>query len=219
MLAILYNVILYNVILYGAFGAGILHAREQADDAEERRPVVTPILCAVVAIPSLLQLAFPTLLPALMRDADLTLRHGQPWRIVTALVVQDGGLAGLIFNLVPLALVGLLVERLWGGRRIAILFWGTGILSQFVGFAWQPTGAGNSVGDFGLAVGLLLLCAVRARAIWPRLIALVAAVCAIRLLTLRDIHGGACLIGLAIAAGLLLLDHRERGDAPAAAPR
>jgi len=123
---------------------------------------VTLALAARVAIPSLLQLAIPALLPALQRDRDLILHDGQVWRLVTALIVQDGGLIGLIFDPIPLVLLGTVAECLWGGRCLLALFFGTGILGQFVGLVLQPRGAGNSVGDFGIAMGLAVLYFLRA---------------------------------------------------------
>lgn len=198
--------ILYLVILYSAFGAGQLVLREQTTtDTQARRPVATIALCAIVGIPSLLQLAFPGLLTALQRDADLIVQHGQWWRLVTSLVVQDGGLMGLVSNLLTLALLGNVAERLWGARDTIVLFFGTGILSQFVGFAWQPRGGGNSVANFGLAMGIFALCVVRAKSPAPRILALVAAVAALRLIALHDIHGAATIIGVIVAAALLTL--------------
>lgn len=198
--------ILYLVILYSAFGAGQLVLRERsATDTAPQRMVATIALCAIVGIPSLLQLAFPGILTALWRDADLIVQHGQWWRLVTALVVQDGGLLGLVFNLLTLALIGNVAERLWGVRDTVLLFFGTGILSQFAGFAWQPRGGGNSVANFGLAAGIFALCVLRAKSPAPRILALVAAVAAIRLLTLHDIHGAATVIGMIVAIALLTL--------------
>lgn len=196
--------ILYLVILYGAFGAGQIVLRERATAATaSRRTVATIVLCAIVAIPSLAQLVFPAIFIALQRDADLIVQQGQWWRLVTSLVVQDGGLWGLVFNLLTLVLIGNVAERLWGARATILLFFGTGILSQFAGFAWQPRGGGNSGANFGLAAGIFVLCVVRAQSPAPRILALVAAVAALRLLVVHDIHGAASLIGVTIAAVLL----------------
>jgi membrane associated rhomboid family serine protease len=71
--------------------------------------------------------------------------QGEWWCLVTSLVVQDGGLSGSIFNLVSILLMGRVAEELWGSQKWLLLFFGGGILSQIVAFAWQPVGAGNSV--------------------------------------------------------------------------
>ncbi len=166
-----FTAICYNLACYLPFLGGTLLARErtQPGQATGRAPV-TLALAALVAIPSLLQLAIPALLPAPQRDRDLILHDGQVWRLVAALIVQDGGLIGLIFNPIPLVLLGTVAECLWGGRCLLALFFGTGILGQFVGLVWQPRGAGNPVGDFGIAMGLAVLYFLRARSVPPRLL-------------------------------------------------
>jgi membrane associated rhomboid family serine protease len=174
-----------------------------------RYPLITLTLFVLVAIPSVLQFPFPRLLYALRRDGDLTLHHGEWWRVVTALLVQDGGVVGTVSNLVALVLIGLVAERLWG-LWLPVLFFGAGICSQFVGLAWQPIGAGNSVGNFGMATGVLLLCVLRAKAVLPRILGVIGIVAGLALLLLRDIHGGAVAIGLVLSALLLASVGGER---------
>lgn len=129
--------------------------------------------------------------------------------------MQDGGLVGLVFNVIPLVLLGTVAEHLWCGRRLLALFFGAGILGQFVGFAWQPRGAGNSVGDSGIATGLAVLCLLRARTLPPRLLGGAGIVAGLLLLPQRDIHGGACLIGTPLVTPLLILS----GPRPASSER
>ena len=57
-------------------------------------------------------LAEPVLL-ALRRDAA-ALSDGQLWRLLTALLVQDGGIPGTVFNLLGLVAVGVAAERRLG---------------------------------------------------------------------------------------------------------
>jgi membrane associated rhomboid family serine protease len=204
--------VLYLAVPYTAFGAGMMtrgdvrvRVAAPASGRVERLPLATIALCCLVGLPSLLQIPFPRLLFALRRDGDLILHGGEWWRVLTALVVQDGGTAGLIGNLLVLALVGVVAERIWGSWRVLALFFGTGILSEFVALAWQPIGAGNSVGNFGLAAGVLLCCLLRATAIPPRVLAGVGIASGLALLALRDIHGAAVAIGLCLSAGLLAI--------------
>jgi membrane associated rhomboid family serine protease len=200
--------LLYLAVPYTAFGAGMMSRADpkvRVAGENSRLPFATIALCCLVAIPSLLQFPFPRVLFALRRDGDLILHHGEVWRLVTSLVVQDGGMAGLIGNLLVLVLVGVVAERMWGSWRVLALFFGTGILSECVGLAWQPLGAGNSVGNFGLASGVLLCCLLRATAIPPRVLATAGIVSGLALLFARDIHGGAVAIGLCLSAGLLAL--------------
>ena len=73
--------------------------------ARPSRPVLTAVTVLVVAVPSLVQLTVaPDLLAALERDRG-AIADGQVWRLLTSLVVQDGGWAGTVFQ-----------PRLAGGR-------------------------------------------------------------------------------------------------------
>ncbi len=115
------------------------------------------------------------------------------------------GTAGLFGNLLILALVGLVAERIWGRWRVLALFFATGILSEVVALAWQPIGAGNSIGNFGLASGVLLCCLLCATAIPPRALAALGIASGLGLLVMRDIHGAALTIGLCLSAVLMAL--------------
>ena len=166
------------------------------------RPVATIAALLVIGIPSLLQLSLaPGLLDALERQGS-DAAMAQPWRIVTALLVQDGGWPALITNLAALAWIGSMAESAWGTRRWLVIALGTGIGAQLWGFLVQPVGAGNSVVVFGLAASLL----VRA---WTgtgrtaKVGSLAGLAAAAVLLAGGDLHGGAAAIGSVIAALLL----------------
>jgi membrane associated rhomboid family serine protease len=156
--------VLYAVGLYSAYLAGSLYLRMQPanlainpDQTASRVPYATLLLTLAIAIPTILQFFFPSLLPMLERDYTRFLA-GDWWRILTPLFVQDGGVSGSIFNVVSLVLVGSIAERLWGSQRWLITFFAGGILSEMIGFAWQPVGAGNSVANFGLAASIAVFC-------------------------------------------------------------
>ncbi len=51
---------------------------------------------------------------SLRRDPDLIRHHGQVWRVLTSVLVQDGGRGGTTFNLVTLAVVGIFASEVWG---------------------------------------------------------------------------------------------------------
>ena len=60
----------------------------------------------IVGLPTLAQF---TVAPGMMQDVERNwtlIGQGQVWRLLTSLVVQDGGLIGAVFNLVALALIG-----------------------------------------------------------------------------------------------------------------
>ena len=79
-------------------------------------PVLTTAVAAVTAAVSITGLVAEPVLLALRRDAA-ALSDGQLWRLLTALLVQDGGVPGTVFNLLGLVLVGVAAEhRLAPGR-------------------------------------------------------------------------------------------------------
>jgi membrane associated rhomboid family serine protease len=196
--------ILYVVGLYSAFLAGSLYFRTQSTPASKSNqyprkiPVVTLTLVIAIAIPSVLQFFFPAILPTFERDYT-QFRAGDWWRLVTPLFVQDGGVAGTMFNLVGLLLVGSIAERMWGSGRWLVIFFTAGILSQGIGFVWQPVGAGNSVGNFGLAASIAVYCLILPALPGVKIASCLTLGAGIILLLLQDIHGAAILLGAIVA--------------------
>jgi rhomboid protease GluP len=189
---------LYAVVLAAGWAAG------QLLRPPERRAWATLAALLVLGIPTLLQLTVaPGLLAALERRPG-ELGDGQVWRLATSLVVQDGGWAGAVFNLVELALVGVVAERVWGPARWWAIWLVAGIGAQFWGFVVQPHGGGNSVATFGLAASLAVCALLRGdgRARPAGAVSLAAGAV---LLVAGDIHGGAvvlgALTGLALVSG------------------
>jgi membrane associated rhomboid family serine protease len=120
----------------------------------KRAPVVTGIVFVVTATTSLLQLVIPGMLDTLQRaPAGL---HGEWWRTFTALLVQDGGVAGTIVNLAFLLVIGTLAEQVLDRRQWLVCYFGAGLAGEFVGYAWQPHGGGNSVAICGLAAAMVV---------------------------------------------------------------
>jgi membrane associated rhomboid family serine protease len=200
--------ILYSIELFSAFTAGVIELRSQTDSPARKMPWMTLSLLLAIGVPSTLQIFFPQFELLLRRDAGRIVA-GEWWRIITALFVQDGGVRGGVFNLWSLLLVGIVAERLWGGRRWLILFFVGGVLSELVAMKWKPVGAGNSVANFSLASSVVILSISRGRNP-PKLIAASIAVgSGLCLLLLQDIHGAAVSIGAAIAAVLIFASPRR----------
>jgi len=171
-------------------------------------PPVTIVLMALVALPSALQFAFPALLPLLQRDRGLFIA-GEWWRGVTPLIVQDGGFAGAIFNVVSLCVVASLAESIGGGRYLLVLFVLGGVISEAIAFSWQPVGAGNSIANFSIAAGVLAWCLVYCRG-WAIVgVVLPTLALYLALLVMHDIHGAAALIGFVLGLTLIWLDRRS----------
>jgi rhomboid protease GluP len=200
--AVLYLVLLATAVLAGR---GVL--AERRSDSDRRVPVATITALVVVGVPTLLQLeVVPSLLGYLERDRT-AIGDGQVWRLVTSLVVQDGGLAGSIFNLAGLALVGVIAERVWGAKRWAVVALASGVVAELWGLVVQPVGAGNSVAVFGLAASVAAVAFMSGNGA-TRIPAAVSLLVALALLLAGDIHGGAAAVGAAVGFILASVDRR-----------
>ena len=189
---------LYAVALATAFASAPL---VQVARTTNRRPAATIGALLVVGLPGAAQFTVaPWLLERLQRDWTLV-TAGQIWRLVTSLVVQDGGLPGTAFNLLSLAVIGAAAESLWSWRRWVVLALCSGVDAQLWGALVQPVGAGNSVAVFGLAASLAFL-GVRRGDRSQQLLGVASMLASAALLSLGDIHGGASAIGVATAAVL-----------------
>jgi membrane associated rhomboid family serine protease len=155
----------------------------------------------IVGIPTLAQFTVaPWLLNSLERNWTLIAR-GQLWRLLTSLVVQDGGVAGAIFNLLALAMIGFAAEQVWGPTRWTVIALSGALAGELWGKIVQPIGAGNSVAVFSLA-GSLAVVATLHGAGMQRLLGVISLAGAALLLIIGDIHGGAVTVG-AVLGGVL----------------
>ncbi|MEV6931408.1 rhomboid family intramembrane serine protease [Dactylosporangium sp. NPDC051485] len=206
--------VLYIVLLVTAGVAGASLRGTWEPGAARRPPVATMATFAVVAVFSLLQLTVaPGLFEALRRDRA-AIADGQVWRLVTSVVVQDGGWPGTISNLVALAVLGTLAERLWGTGRWLGIALAVQVLGGLWGLVAQPVGAGTSLVDFGLGASLAAAAVLLGTEPRSRGPAAVSLACAVALLVLGDIHGGAAVAGAAVAGAAagaaLAIRRRER---------
>jgi len=133
--------------------------------------------------------------PALLLLCRLDMKRA----IGTSLVVQDGGVAGAVSNLVALAIVGAVAEQVWERRRWLAIALGAALAGELWGLVVQPVGGGNSVADVGLAASLAVLAVRRGDRTARALAAVSLAVYGVLLLT-ADVHGGAALAGALLAA-------------------
>ena len=199
--------VLLLVVLLAAVAA---EARSRGARRHSGFPRFTVAALVIVGVPSLLQLTVaPQLLGLLQRDAG-RISQGEVWRLGTALVVQDGGVPGTVFNLVSLLVVGLVVERRWGAQRAAVIALVGGVAGELWGLVVQPVGAGNSVAVFALAASVAVA-AVAQRDLLGRVLGLVSLAAAVALLVMRDIHGGAALAGAVVGVLMLATGAGGRG--------
>ncbi|TDV40948.1 rhomboid family intramembrane serine protease [Actinophytocola oryzae] len=113
----------------------------------------TATAVAVATAAAVVQYTVPAAIPALQRDPTTT---GEWWRLVTPLFVQTLGWYQVATNLVTLALVGAVTERLLGGVRWAVLFAAGTVGGQLAAFAMREPGGGDSIAICGLAGGLVV---------------------------------------------------------------
>lgn len=187
----------YILVLGGAVGLGwwALHKQHQ-------RPAwASPIVIGgwlVIAIPSILQVYFfHGMLRALERNTHLIL-HGQIWRPVTAIFVQGGHNSGLIFNLLFLYLLLAVAIKLLGWRR-ALASFGLGWLGgELAALSLVPVGAGNSVGNFGMAAGIIVALVLSSKHWQLRFAAVAVALVSISSFGWHDIHGFAFITALLV---------------------
>src|SRR5574338_384657 len=129
--------ILFVAALYAAYIAGTLRLRLRPPASRHLPATWTAV--GVLGIAAVIQFAFPPTLNALRRDPD-AIAGGEVWRLATALCVQDGGVAGSVFNVVTLAMLGTTAERLLGTGRWIVVFVAGGISSEIIALEWQPFG-------------------------------------------------------------------------------
>ncbi|MFI9379555.1 rhomboid family intramembrane serine protease [Kutzneria sp. NPDC052558] len=124
-----------------------------------RLPVLTIGVTVVTAATNIVQLTVPGTFERFGRTpAGL---HGEWWRTVTSLFVQDNGVAGIVSNLLFLALIGAIAEQVASRPRWLLHYFGVGLVSEFVGYLWQPVGGGSSIAICGLT-------GIVAVALWQR---------------------------------------------------
>jgi membrane associated rhomboid family serine protease len=200
--------LLLGIGLSSAVVAGVIASRVTAEHRCRSLPALTLTCSLVIAAFSLAQFVFaPGLLPLLMRDGVYS---GQPWRLLTSLLVQDGGWPGAAFNLAGLLAIGTVAERMLGRLQLSVAAAISVGAAQAFALLRQSPGAGNSILNFGLAGAVCVACFVdrRRQSLVP---VLCASACFVFLLARGDIHGVAATAGalaaLAFSLGGQGLDH------------
>ncbi len=168
-----------------------------------RTPWLTGVVFVVTLGLGIAQLVHPPLYDAVVRDGA-RIDDGQWYRLVTGMFFQDGWALGLVFNLLWLAVLGMVAERVFGRARWLVLYFGCGLFGQFMSYVWlNPVGAGNSMCVAGL-LGALAVVALRppagvAVAPQVRWTAIALPVLAVVDTVAHDNHGLPVLLGMALA--------------------
>lgn len=159
-------------------------------------PLSAGIVLLVSTVISLLAIHNDRLLGALQRNPG-DLEAGRFWKLLTPLLIQGDGWAGLGFNIPLFILVGFVAERVYGRRRFLLMYFIPGAIGQWAGFAWEGAGGGNSVAIAGLIGGFFMLVLVHPRRV-PRVALIMAGLglAAALVMTLgEEMHGPPVLAG------------------------
>ena len=174
--------------------------------------MATILVLALTAGCTTLQFLWPIVLEKLCRD-PVALKNGEWWRVISPILVHDGGWTQIAFNFTVIAVVGTFVERIYGPRRWLIFYLLAGMTGEIAGYAWQPQGAGASVAGAGL-LGALLLWLVAKRGLpWPaRVGGTIGLLAAVAMSAIQDLHGPPILVGAALASEFILRDAAPIAD-------
>jgi hypothetical protein len=107
----------------------------------QRLPVVTAVVFVVTATTSVLGLMVPGMLEVWQRAPQGL--HGDWWRTFTALLVQDGGVAGTISNLAFLLVLGAMAEQVLGPDGGWRATWAPGWSVSWLGMCGSHGGRGT----------------------------------------------------------------------------
>jgi len=103
-------------------------------------------LCLACILIYLIQIAVPGFTDLFVLNQS---SYFQIWRFVSAIFLHASP-AHLIFNLFALALFGLILEKLIGGKKFLLIFFLSGILANVVAVNFYPASLGASGAIYGI---------------------------------------------------------------------
>jgi rhomboid protease GluP len=163
-------------------------------------PIVAVLIFGVTALTTGLQFVFPEILSEFRRNLD-ALRAGEWWRMVTPLFVQSYGWMQCCFNGITALFLLPLAEKFFGNKLLALYFI-SGTVGEIFNYAWSPTGAGSSLGIYGVMGGLFVLtCRNRREISRSTVIFAISGLCSALISSFcRDGHGPSMLTGALLAS-------------------
>jgi rhomboid protease GluP len=171
----------------------------------QRNPKATIAVLLITGIVTVFEFRFPVLIVALERTPGM-LASGQWWRLITSILINPEGWSQIVFNLSGIAIVGFLVERMFGSARWLILYLTGALVGELAGRVWKPAGAGSSVAICGLLGGLAAWLLWRRQPIQSRFGGASILLGALVLTGMRDLHGPPLLAGAFAALVMLSRD-------------
>lgn len=186
--------VLLSIIVSAALAGGVLNLKSKKQKLA--LPKATLLVACATLIIGVIGNVSPTILNLLGRSLP-DLQQGEIWRLFTPLFVQDGGWAGLIFNLFALIIIGTLVESTFGKRRFLMTYFVAGFVSEIAAYTiLQHQGfAGNSVANMGIA-GLLFSALLASKAVPVRALGLIGMGAGLTLLFIGNLHGIGFTVGV-----------------------
>ncbi|WP_425956901.1 hypothetical protein [Xylanimonas sp. McL0601] len=192
-----------QMIALGALAVLLLVAAAAAPRRKLRTPFAPVALGLRIGLPVLVGSVAGLIWPAVeqaLRVEPEAIAQGEVWRLVTGTVVQDGGVAGTVFNLVVLGLAILFVSKVLKTGWATGVFWGAAIVLNGIAALSGTTTAGSSGATFALLGATAGWALVRRSDLrWAAPVALVLAVV---LWVTGDMHGMATILGAIVGAGL-----------------
>lgn len=127
----------------------------EQDQPGKRPPISTPGVLIITTLVTGAQFINPAVLAALRRD-PAALGRGDWWRMLTPLLVHDGGVWHFLYVALGIAVVGFVAEHIYRSWRWLLLYMLAGVTGEIAGYAWDPHGAGASVALCGLIGSILV---------------------------------------------------------------
>jgi membrane associated rhomboid family serine protease len=165
-------------------------------------PKATLAVLLLTSIMTGLQFFFPSLIVVLERTPGM-LASGQWWRLITPILINPEGWRQIAVNLLGIAIVGAIVERLFGSARWLVLYLAGAVVGELTGMVWKPEGGGSSVAICGLLGGLAAWLMWRKTPVQPRFGGAILLLGGLLLTVMRDLHGPPLVAG-ALAAAVML---------------
>ena len=110
-------------------------------------------LCGIIILVFLAQLFISNFSDVFVLDASV---QEEIWRFVSSIFLHVD-LAHLIYNLFALALFGSILEKIIGKKKFIIIFFGTGILANFIAVNFYDISLGASGAIFGIIGALIAI--------------------------------------------------------------
>jgi len=122
------------------------------------------VIISLTAVVTSLQFIFPEIITALDRNEDALL-SGEIWRLITPLFVQPMGIWQCLFNGIFFIAFLPIAEHFYG-RRLILLYFGSGLAGQIVNYYWNKGGGGSSTAIYGV-IGSLFMYIILNRKTFP----------------------------------------------------